>query len=136
MFLLLAMNHYFWAVSKTESYKQSHATFHITQEAALFSGTLRFNLDPLSRYNDDYIWNCIHNSKVNDYIVKMPNGLNTIIESDGIGLSNGEKQVITCIRGLLSKILKICLERNDWIRRHFSKVQSYFGHLLVNRHLK
>ena len=38
-----------------------------------------------------------------DYIDKMPNGLNTIIETGGVGLSNGEKQVITCIRGLLSR---------------------------------
>ena len=81
--------------------KSSKST--IFQETALFSGTLRFNLDPLDKYTDDHIWNCIQNSVMSDYIHKMPNGLNTIIESGGIGLSNGEKQVITCIRGLLSK---------------------------------
>ena len=36
-----------------------------------------------------------------DYIEKMPNGLQTQIETDGLGLSNGEKQVISCLRGLL-----------------------------------
>ena len=75
----------------------------IFQETALFSGSLRFNLDPLDKYTDDQIWTCIHNSMMTDYIDKMPNGLNTIIETGGTGLSNGEKQVITCIRGLLSK---------------------------------
>ena len=48
---------------------------------------------------------------MNDYIDRMPNGLDTVIESDGLGLSNGEKQVITCIRGLLSifekKLVKV-----------------------------
>ena len=44
---------------------------------------------------------------MNDYIDRMPNGLDTVIESDGLGLSNGEKQVITCIRGLLSMYLTI-----------------------------
>ena len=73
------------------------------QEVALFSGTLRFNLDPLDKYSDDYIWNVIRISKLNDHVAKMPNGLNSMIQSDGTGLSNGEKQVITCIRGLLSK---------------------------------
>ena len=73
------------------------------QETALFSGSLRFNLDPLDKHSDDHIWGCIHNSNMTDYIDKMPNGLNTIIETGGVGLSNGEKQVITCIRGLLSR---------------------------------
>lgn len=51
---------------------------------------------------------------MNDYIDRMPNGLDTVIESDGLGLSNGEKQVITCIRGLLSifgKNLSKCFVR-------------------------
>ena len=59
-------------------------------------------MDPLGKYSDAYIWECIRNAKMNDYIDRMPNGLDTVIESDGLGLSNGEKQVITCIRGLLS----------------------------------
>ena len=56
----------------------------------------------MGKYSDAYIWECIRNAKMNDYIDRMPNGLDTVIESDGLGLSNGEKQVITCIRGLLS----------------------------------
>lgn len=68
---------------------------------ALFSGTLRFNLDPMEKHSDDHIWECIRTARMNDYIERMPNGLETIIETDGVGLSNGEKQVIACIRGLL-----------------------------------
>ena len=71
-------------------------------------------MDPLGKYSDAYIWECIHNAKMNDYIDRMPNGLDTVIESDGLGLSNGEKQVITCIRGLLSifeKNLSKCFVR-------------------------
>ena len=63
----------------------------------------------MERYSDEYIWNIIHTTKLNDYVSKMPNGLNSVIEADGIGLSNGEKQVITCIRGLLSKYFKIMI---------------------------
>ena len=74
----------------------------VLQEIALFAGTLRFNLDPMDKYSDDHIWECIRNAKMNDYIEKMPNGLETQIETDGLGLSNGEKQVISCLRGLLS----------------------------------
>jgi len=82
----------------------------IPQETALFSGSLRFNLDPLDKHSDDHIWRCIQNSKMTDYIDKMPNGLNTIIETGGVGLSNGEKQVITCIRGLLSESRIVILD--------------------------
>ena len=78
-------------------------TLRLFQEIALFSGTLRFNLDPMDKYSDDHIWECIRNAKMNDYIEKMPNGLGTQIETDGLGLSNGEKQVISCLRGLLGK---------------------------------
>ncbi len=75
-----------------------------SQEVALFSGTLRFNLDPMDKYTDGHIWEVIRNARMNDYVEKMPNGLDTAIETDGFGLSNGERQVISCIRGLLSMI--------------------------------
>ena len=55
----------------------------------------------MDKYSDDHIWECIRNAKITDYIEKMPNGLQTQIETDGLGLSNGEKQVISCLRGLL-----------------------------------
>ena len=55
----------------------------------------------MDKFSDDHIWEIIQNAKMTDYIEKMPNGLQTQIETDGLGLSNGEKQVISCLRGLL-----------------------------------
>ena len=51
-----------------------------------------------------------------DYIEKMPNGLQTQIETDGLGLSNGEKQVISCLRGLLGICLHILNIFKNWKR--------------------
>ena len=78
----------------------------LQQENALFSGTLRFNLDPTGKHSDDHIWEVIRNARMNDYVERMPHGLDNVIEANGIGLSNGEKQVISCIRGLLSMLLQ------------------------------
>ena len=70
----------------------------------------------MDKFSDDHIWEIIQNAKMTDYIEKMPNGLQTQIETDGLGLSNGEKQVISCLRGLLGiylyifRILRISLE--------------------------
>ena len=51
-----------------------------------------------------------------DYIEKMPNGLQTQIETDGLGLSNGEKQVISCLRGLLGIYQHILNIFKNWKR--------------------
>ena len=61
----------------------------------------------MDKFSDDHIWEIIQNAKMTDYIEKMPNGLQTQIETDGLGLSNGEKQVISCLRGLLGIYLHI-----------------------------
>ena len=82
-------------------------------------------MDPLGKYSDAYIWECIRNAKMNDYIDRMPNGLDTVIESDGLGLSNGEKQVITCIRGLLSM-------KNRPVQDTFKKYLDTFSEKYLN----
>eukprot|EP00095_Tigriopus_kingsejongensis_P005978 maker-scaffold48_size466083-snap-gene-2.9 protein:Tk05978 transcript:maker-scaffold48_size466083-snap-gene-2.9-mRNA-1 annotation:"hypothetical protein TRIADDRAFT_50060" len=69
---------------------------------ALFQGTLRYNLDPDSRYSDFHIWSTIRSSGMTSFIQQFPNGLDFSIDSDGIGLSVGERQLICTIRGLLS----------------------------------
>ncbi len=38
-----------------------------------------------------------------DFAKQFPDGLDFVIDSDGTALSEGERQTICCIRGILSK---------------------------------
>ena len=66
-----------------------------------------------------------------DYIDKMPNGLNTIIETGGVGLSNGEKQVITCIRGLLSRFNDSLKEFGIILKLNITRVMKSVCNLIT-----
>ena len=47
----------------------------IPQENILFSGTVRFNLDPLAKVSDSEIWNALELSQMKDTIKEMPGQL-------------------------------------------------------------
>lgn len=69
----------------------------------MFSGTLRFNLDPAGLHSDGHIMECVRSADMADLVEQFPAGLDFDIDSDGSGLSEGEKQLICCIRALLSE---------------------------------
>jgi len=81
---------------------RSHIGF-ISQEANLFSGTIRENIAygipdaPLSKVIEAAKFAQIH-----DFIISLPNSYNPIIGERGIGLSGGQKQRITIARVLLN----------------------------------
>ena len=92
------------------------------QEIALFTGTLRFNLDPKGMFTDDKIWSCVTSFGLLEFVQGLGRrqlmgpegataatdscgsaGLDTEVRPGGSSLSNGEKQLICCLRGLLCK---------------------------------
>ena len=92
------------------------------QEIALFTGTLRFNLDPKGMFTDDKIWSCVTSFGLLEFVQGLGRrqlmgpegataasdscgsaGLDTDVRPGGSSLSNGEKQLICCLRGLLCK---------------------------------
>ena len=75
------------------------------QEPALFNGTLRFNLDPDSRHSDSRIWDVLRTCGLVDFVRQFPEGLEFVVDADGTALSEGERQTICCIRGMLSSVL-------------------------------
>jgi ATP-binding cassette subfamily C (CFTR/MRP) protein 4 len=77
------------------------------QDCALFDGTLRFNLDPAGKFSDVHIWDCLRTTNLTDFVQQFAPGLDFVIDSDGAGLSEGERQMICCIRGLLSKLYPV-----------------------------
>ena len=96
-------------ISKIDLARHRSKITIIPQDPALFNGTLRFNLDPEYRFSDYHIWECLRGTNLADFISKFPEGLDYVIDSDGTVLSEGEQQLLCCIRGLLSK--KVILKR-------------------------
>nr|XP_022907990.1 multidrug resistance-associated protein 4-like [Onthophagus taurus] len=75
----------------------------IPQEPALFSASVRFNLDPWNKYEDSQIWNALNEVDLKGLI----SNLDVEIENAGSNLSMGQKQQICLARVILrnNKIL-------------------------------
>src|SRR5690606_4563587 len=64
----------------------------IPQDPVLFSGTLRFNLDPFKQHSDHEVWQALELSRLKSFVRGLPNGLEHEIAENGTNLSLGERQ--------------------------------------------
>lgn len=74
------------------------------QKNVLFSGTVRENLKWGNPFADDEtIWKACRAACADEFLSRMPDGLDTMLEQGGNNLSGGQKQRLCIARALLGK---------------------------------
>src|SRR5699024_3096185 len=77
---------------------RSHMPF-VLQDTFLFHGTIRENI----RYGrldatDEEIVKAAKRANAHDFITRLPHGYDTVLDQDGSGISQGERQLLTIAR--------------------------------------
>lgn len=74
----------------------------VPQNSVLFSGTIKDNITyGLKGYSEERLKSVIEMANLNEFLDKLPNGINTEIGEHGDKLSGGQKQRVTIARALI-----------------------------------
>lgn len=82
------------------------AIAYVPQEVKIVNGTLRDNIVIgylKDEIDEKFIMEAIENARLNDFVISLPNGLDTYIGDNGAFLSGGQKQRLGVARALLTK---------------------------------
>nr|XP_019066419.2 ABC transporter C family member 10-like [Solanum lycopersicum] len=75
----------------------------IPQDPTLFTGSVRYNLDPLSKYSDEQIWNVLDKCQLREAVQEKEGGLDSSVVQDGSNWSMGQRQLFCLGRALLKR---------------------------------
>ncbi|GLT54949.1 hypothetical protein SLA2020_281070 [Shorea laevis] len=75
----------------------------IPQDPTLFSGSVRYNIDPLSEHTDQDIWEVLKKCQLQEAIQEKEEGLDSLVIQDGSNWSMGQRQLFCLGRALLKR---------------------------------
>lgn len=119
-------------ISRIEISKLRKSLSCIPQSPVLFSGSIRFNLDPFDSFTDSELWSALRKCQMAKIVKLFDKSLETIIGGSTELLSVGQIQLLCIGRALLRESKVICIDEAtssiDW--ETDLKLQQVVSHVL------
>ena len=96
-------------ISSLDLYEHRKRLSVIPQDPFLFSGALRYNLDPFDEFSAAELWSALDKAHLKRMVEFLPDQLMAGVEEDGLNFSTGERQLLCLARAILrnNKIILI-----------------------------